>query len=164
MKRSEVLAPLLILAALSLSGIFGHELWTPDEPRDAEISREMFEGGSWFIPTLNHQPHLEKPPLYFWSVASAYAIFGVHAWSARLPSVLFAWGTLLFMFLIARRMFDNQVALQACLILTTMALFLDVTHKSTVDNALLFFFTGTLFWLYTAFRSEERRVGKECRL
>ena len=154
MKRSKILVPLVILVALSLSGIFDHELWTPDEPRDAEIGREMRESGSWAVPTLNRQPHLEKPPLYFWSVASAYAVFGVHAWSARLPSVLFAWGTLLFTFLIARQMFGQRVALQACLILVTMALFLDVTHKSTVDNALLFFFTGTLFWLYAAFESE----------
>lgn len=154
MKQSRILVIFLLLAALSLSGIFDHELWTPDEPRDAEIGREMLESGSWAIPTLNRQPHLEKPPLYFWSVASAYAVFGVHAWSARLPSVLFAWGSLLFTFLIARQMFGRRAALQACLILATMALFLDVTHKSTVDNALLFFFTGTLFWLYTAMESD----------
>lgn len=156
MKQSKILINLLFLALLSLSGVFDHELWTPDEPRDAEISREIFQGRSWTIPTLNLQPHLEKPPLYFWSVASAYTIFGVHAWSARLPSVLFAWGTLFFTFLIARRMFGQQAAWQACLILATTVVFLDVTHKSIVDNALLFFSTATFYWLYTAFRSDRK--------
>lgn len=156
MRPSQLLVSLLILAALSLVGIFDHELWTPDEPRDAEIAREIFVGGSWAIPTLNQQPHLEKPPLYFWTVVLSYAIFGVHAWSARLPSVLFAWGTLFFTFLIARRMFGKEAGIRALLILATMALFVDITHKSAVDNALLFFSTGTFYWLYEAFQSDRK--------
>lgn len=155
-RPTQLLFALLILAALSLAGIFDHELWTPDEPRDAEIGREIFVGGSWAIPTLNRRPHLEKPPLYFWTVAFSYAIFGVHAWSARLPSVLFAWGTLFFTFLIGRRMYGKEAGIRAGLILATMALFLDITHKTAVDNALLFFSTGTFYWLYVACQSDHK--------
>lgn len=140
------------LAALSLVGIFDHELWTPDEPRDAEISREI----SGAVPTLNFEPFLEKPPLYFWSVGLSYKIFGVHAWSSRLPSILFGWGALAFTFLLGRRMFDARVGANAALLLGTMILFVDVTHKCIVDNALLFFTTGTFYWLYDAYTSDRK--------
>ena len=62
------------LALLSLLGL-GRGLWTPDEPREAEISREM-RATPGMIPTLNGEPFLEKPPLYYWMVAGAFALGG----------------------------------------------------------------------------------------
>jgi 4-amino-4-deoxy-L-arabinose transferase-like glycosyltransferase len=137
---------MVALAALSLAGIFDHELWTPDEPRDAEISREI----SGAVPTLNGSPFLEKPPLYFWTTAFFFKIFGAHAWSARLSSILFFWGTLIFTYLLARRMFDERIGRLAALFLATMVMVVDLSHKCIVDNALLFFTTGTFYWLYRA--------------
>lgn len=149
---------LFLLAAVTLSGIFDHELWTPDEPRDAEIAREMADGGSWAVPTLNRAPHLEKPPLFFWTAAAAMKLLGARAWAARVPSVLFSWGTLLFTFLLARRMFGRDAAIRACLLLATTWVFFLITHKCTVDDALLFFVTGTMYWLHRGFVSE-RKIG-----
>jgi 4-amino-4-deoxy-L-arabinose transferase-like glycosyltransferase len=147
---------LVALALLTLVGIFDHELWTPDEPRDAEISREI---GFHALPTLNGEPHVEKPPLYFWSVHAAYQLFGVHASSARLPSVLFSWGTLLFTWLLARRMFGHDAAWRACLFLATTNVYFLVTHKCLVDNALVFTTTGCFYWLYAA-QASDRKLGR----
>ncbi len=144
------------LAAVTLTAIFDHELWTPDEPRDAEIAREMADGGSWAVPTLNRKPHLEKPPMFFWSAAAAFKILGAHAWVGRIPSVLFSWGTLLFTFLLARRMFGRETAWRAALLLATTWGYAKITHKCTVDNALVFCTTGTLYWLHRAFSAERK--------
>ena len=71
---------LLLLALLGCN----RGLWTPDEPREAEISREMALSPS-VIPTLNGQRFIEKPPLYYWVVAAVYRLTGG-------PSVLAARG------------------------------------------------------------------------
>jgi 4-amino-4-deoxy-L-arabinose transferase-like glycosyltransferase len=156
MPRMHAVRMLAVIALVTLVGIFDHELWTPDEPRDAEISREI---GFRALPTLNGQPHVEKPPLYFWSVHAAYQLLGAQASSARVPSVLFSWGTLIFTWLLARRMFGRDAAWRACLFLATTVIYFLVTHKCIVDNALVFMTTGCFYWLYTA-QASERKLGR----
>ena len=58
-----------------------------DEPRYAQVAREMLETGDWVTPRLGGQPWLEKPPLYYWQALMFYRLFGVSDWAARLPSV-----------------------------------------------------------------------------
>jgi 4-amino-4-deoxy-L-arabinose transferase-like glycosyltransferase len=36
-----------------------------DEPRYAQVAREMLERRDWITPTLGGTPWLEKPPLYY---------------------------------------------------------------------------------------------------
>jgi len=145
-----VLAAMLVLALLSAAFVFDHALWTPDEPRDAEIARET---GFGLIPMLDQEPFLEKPPLYYWTVAASYSAFGVSAWAARIPSILFGCGTLAFTFLLARRAFGPAAGIYATLVLATTVLFAEISHKCAVDDALLFFTTGTLYWLREGSRS-----------
>src|SRR5436309_16140680 len=65
-------------------GAFG--LTGADEPRYAQIAREMLARHDWTVPVLNGAPWLEKPPLYYWQAIIAYSLFGVSDWAARLPS------------------------------------------------------------------------------
>ncbi len=66
-------------------------LWDPDEGRCAEIAREMLLTGDWLTPSLNFQPYHEKPPVYYWFLASILRTFGQrNEAAARLPSVLVA--------------------------------------------------------------------------
>src|ERR1041385_3127148 len=67
-------------------GAFG--LTGADEPRYAQVAREMLARHDWVVPTLNGQPWLEKPVLYYWEAIVSYMIFGVHDWAARLPSAV----------------------------------------------------------------------------
>ncbi|HZE96349.1 MAG TPA: glycosyltransferase family 39 protein, partial [Planctomycetota bacterium] len=150
MTRRESAAILSALLLTSIVGIFDHGLWTPDEPRDAEISREMAVHGLSAAPTLNREPFLEKPPLYYWATAAALRILGAGAGPARLPSVLFGAITLAFTFLLARRMAGREVALRSTLILAGMALYFIVTHRCLVDNAMVAFTTGAFYLLHGA--------------
>jgi len=61
-------------------GAFG--LIGADEPRYAQVAREMLERRDWITPTLGGKPWLEKPPLYYWQAMLAYTILGVSDWAA----------------------------------------------------------------------------------
>ena len=59
-----------------------------DEPRYAQVAREMLARHDWITPTLGGKPWLEKPALYYWQAMVGYSIFGVSDWAARLPSAI----------------------------------------------------------------------------
>src|SRR5258707_8721940 len=82
-------------------GAFG--LVGADEPRYAQIAREMFERHDWVLPTLNGHPWLEKPVLLYWKIMTSYSIFGVHDWAARVPAAFHATALVLAVFFFMRR-------------------------------------------------------------
>jgi 4-amino-4-deoxy-L-arabinose transferase-like glycosyltransferase len=147
--------PLLTLcvagAILGALGVTNHEVWTPDEPRDAAVGAEMWRAGSWAVPRLDGRPFLEKPPLYWWVQASVFAAFGrADAGLARVPSALFGFGTLLLTYALGRRFFSGASCLLGGLVLLTTTVFTYRSHWIIVDPALLFAITGTLACLVHA--------------
>jgi len=86
-ERALLVAAALIACAAPIVGLGRTDLWPPDEPRVAEISREMSESRSWLIPTLNGEPFIEEPPLFYWLQAGLYRISGgASTVAARLPA------------------------------------------------------------------------------
>ncbi len=81
---------MLALAPLWLIGIFGRGLWTPDEPREADIAWRMSLQSDRTLPHLAGVPFLEKPPLSYWMSAAALTVFGDSAGAARAPHLLYA--------------------------------------------------------------------------
>src|SRR6202171_1550103 len=82
-------------------GYFG--LIGADEPRYAQVAREMLERRDWITPVLGGRPWLEKPPLYYWQAMLAYRIFGVSDWAGRLPAALDASFLVLAVYFFLRR-------------------------------------------------------------
>ena len=80
----------------------------PDEPRYAQVAREMFERGDWVTPTLGGFDWFEKPALLYWMQIAAYHLFGVTEFAARFGSALFGLGTIAAVYLFARRMPEND--------------------------------------------------------
>ena len=93
-RKSFVLA-LALAILLGFAPVGSHSLWSPDEPTGAGIGRAMADSGDWIVPRLNGQPFLEKPPLYWWTLAAGLRLLGISDVAARLPSALFAVLTLL---------------------------------------------------------------------
>src|SRR3989441_1784227 len=93
-ERSRLLTDWLLLAGfcgfLFFFGLAHFGLVGADEPRYAQIAREMLARQDWITPTLDGKPWLEKPALYYWQAMLAYRIFGVSDWAARLPSAVCA--------------------------------------------------------------------------
>jgi 4-amino-4-deoxy-L-arabinose transferase-like glycosyltransferase len=73
----------LLLARASVVG-----LADPSEGRYAQICREMSDSGDWVVPTWLNVPHLEKPPLAYWSGALGIRLLGRSELPARLGAVV----------------------------------------------------------------------------
>jgi len=74
----------IILAAFYLWGLGSLPLVGPDEPRYAEVAREMFARHDLITPTLGGLPWFEKPALLYWLMVAAYRVIGVTEYAARL--------------------------------------------------------------------------------
>jgi len=82
-------------------GAFG--LVGADEPRYAQIAREMFARHDWIVPTFNGHPWLEKPALLYWKIMNSYGVFGVQDWVARIPAAAHASTLVVVVFFFMRR-------------------------------------------------------------
>src|ERR1700729_2681255 len=86
--RTDVLLLAGFCAFLFFYGLGQFGLVGADEPRYAQVAREMLQRRDWVTPTLGGRPWLEKPPLYYWQSMVGFAIFGVSDWAARVPAAL----------------------------------------------------------------------------
>ena len=84
--RTRAILRWLILALLWFGPLNTPHLFEPDEGRYAEIPREMVASGDWVTPRLDGIKYFEKPALQYWATATAFTLFGQHAWTARLWS------------------------------------------------------------------------------
>lgn len=137
---------LLLGLALFLPGIASRDLWNPDEPRYAEVAREMRASGDYFVPHVNGRIYSEKPPLHFWSIATAsLATGGVDEVSARLPSLLAAIATLFLLFGIGQRLFDREVAWTSVLVFATSSKVLWQSRVGQIDMTLIALVTLAIY-------------------
>jgi len=156
------LVALAAILLVSFSGVFDHSLWTPDEPRDAEVGREMFVSGDYVVPTVAGEPFLEKPPLAWWVMAGSYRAFGVSDGAARSASALAGVLTLLLVFDLMRRVTDPFGALMATLVAATTGGFFLHFHRVTVDPWLaLFVMLG--YWAFALAAFPRQAPGSEGR-
>ncbi|HUI61544.1 MAG TPA: glycosyltransferase family 39 protein [Steroidobacteraceae bacterium] len=81
---------ILALAPLWLIGVLGRGAWTPDEPRELDISWRMSLQSDRSLPRLADTLFLEKPPLSYWMSATALEAFGNSPAAARVPNLFYA--------------------------------------------------------------------------
>jgi 4-amino-4-deoxy-L-arabinose transferase-like glycosyltransferase len=127
---------ILILATLYLC--YFHNLGAiglvgPDEPRYAWIARDMTETGDWITPHLYGKPWFEKPPLYYWSAALSFKLFGVSETTARLPSAIYALLATLAMAWLALRIYGAETARWLLLLLPTTVAMIAFSHAAATD-------------------------------
>lgn len=136
MQRARHVLVVLALLLLALLGC-NRGLWTPDEPREAEISREMMLTPA-VIPTLNGQRFIEKPPLYYWVVAAVYRLGGgPSALAARAVSVVAGLATLAVLFFWGSSAYSRGAGVLAALMLASSVQFLVSTHWVLIDPVLM---------------------------
>lgn len=82
-----------------------------DEVNFAECAREMLESKNYLNLQMNYLPFWEKPPLFIWLSALCMKIFGVNEFAARLPNALCGMVTLLLLFNIAKKLFNEKLGL-----------------------------------------------------
>jgi len=167
------LAFTVFFLAYGLTPVFGGAglgLVGADEPRYAQIAHEMlvrFDSAQTLkgrldacvTPYLYGHPWLEKPALYYWRAMFLFQDFGVHDWSARLPSTTFAFIMIGLIYLHMRR-FRPGGHLDAALITVACAGIIGFARGASTDMQMAaplaigllgwyaWYETDSKFWLY----------------
>lgn len=136
---------LVVLPAVVLYPCLAFPLFEPDESRYAQIPSEMLHRGEWVLPTLQGEPYLDKPPLFYWLVMLSYQTFGVHDWAARLVPALAVHAAILLTYLLGRRSLGERPALLAALLLTVAPGFAGMARLLILDGLLTLCVTVALF-------------------
>ncbi len=125
------------------------DLWVPDEPKYAQVAKEMVDRGDWILMHFNGNVYGDKPPLFFWLIAlSSYLWQGFTSFSVRFPSALFGTLTVLLTFLLGKRLYSSRAGFFSGLILATSSHFMYLSTRANIDATLTFFTTTSLFCFF----------------
>jgi 4-amino-4-deoxy-L-arabinose transferase-like glycosyltransferase len=156
---------LLALMAVAFITFFfklgGMALLGPDEPRYAEIAREMFTTADWISPRLCGCLWFEKPALIYWLSAMSYRLFGVSEFAARLPVAIAATVTVLLLYVATKRVASQRLAFITSLVLATAAMFIGYARVASPDMPLAATMTAALL---AGFMATEARGRKRAML
>ena len=140
-----LLALILLALVLYLPSVWLRDPWSPDEPRYAEVAREMVSRGDYILPHLNGEVYAEKPPLFFWLGIGAGMLPGVPFESGlRLVSAIAALLTLVLTFRLGRRLIDAQTGWLAAIILATSSMFVMHATTGVIDGTLTLLVTAAI--------------------
>lgn len=130
-----------------------------DEARGGINAIEMLENGHWRGLWFANAPDTvrNKPPLFIWVVAGSFHLFGYNTFGLRFPSALATLGSLIFIFLICRRFYDEKFAWLTILVLLSVKGFAGNHTGRTGDfDALLIFFLMSSTYFFLKYFSEKK--------
>ena len=154
--RQEWIVLTVVCGFLFFYGLGAFGLVGADEPRYAQVAREMLERHDWVTPTLGHQPWLEKPALLYWEEMIAFRIFGVSDWAARVPSALSALLMIVAIYLFLRR-FRPRSELDGALMTASCVAVIGFARAAATDMPLTANFTIALLAWYAWYEGHKRR-------
>ncbi|HLH09068.1 MAG TPA: glycosyltransferase family 39 protein [Terriglobales bacterium] len=143
-------------AFLFFYGLGSFGLVGADEPRYAQIAREMLARHDWVTPVLNGSAWLEKPIFYYWGAMLSYMAFGVSDWAARMPSAVMASGLVLAVYLFLRR-FRPGSQVDGALIVATSVSIIGFARAASTDMPLASMFGISLLAWYVWLETDQKR-------
>ncbi len=148
-KRVQIVFLLGVCFLLYFFNLGRSDLWAPDEPRYAQIAKEIVNRGDWILMHINGGVYGDKPPLFFWFIAlSSYLWNGFTSFSARFPSALFGTLTILLTFFLGKRLYSSGTGFLSGLILATSLHFAYLSTRTNIDVTLTFFTTASLLCFF----------------
>lgn len=148
----------ILLAVLYFSAI-RVDTMDVDASQYAEMSREMMKSGDYLHVYDRGHDYLDKPPFLFWVSSVSMKVFGANNLGFKLPSILFALLALYATYRLTRRLYDENTARMAALILGTCQGFFLMTNDVRCDTILMSWvitaiwllkewdISGKLYWL-----------------
>jgi 4-amino-4-deoxy-L-arabinose transferase-like glycosyltransferase len=155
-----LIALLLLCAVIFFYGLGRLPFIGPDEPRYAEVAREMYVTGDWITPRLGGINWFEKPALTYWVLAAGYTVFGANEFGARFAVAVIATFGALLLYFFGRRARSARFGYLSAAALVTCGLWpgfargitCDLTLTVAIEIALISFFV----W-----ESKEARLGRD---
>jgi len=154
--RTDVLLLAAFCGFLFFYGLGAFGLVGADEPRYAQVAREMLDRSDWVTPTLQGKPWLEKPVLYYWQAMLSFRAFGVTDRAARLPAAFDAVVLIAAIYFFLRR-YRPGCELDGALITASCAAVVGFAHAAATDMPLAATLAIALLGWYAWYESRESR-------
>jgi 4-amino-4-deoxy-L-arabinose transferase-like glycosyltransferase len=135
------------------------DLWNPDEPRYAQVAREMINRGDWILMHYNGKTYPDKPPLFFWLIAfSSFLWQGFSSFSVRFPAAFFGTLTVILTFFLGKILYSSRTGFLSGLILATSLEFSYLSTRANIDTTLTFFTTASLLCFFQWYRGAQDKA------
>jgi len=143
--------PVLLYGFIVLWGLGEGSLRDWDEAWYGTVARTMVRTGEYLIPHYNGVIYHEKPPLFYWMIASCYQVFGFNEFAVRLPSALCGLACLLIIMLWYREVVGAGARVWwPALVLLTIPHFLRYAGLGQMDVPMAFLLTASLYAFWKA--------------
>ncbi|HSC74604.1 MAG TPA: glycosyltransferase family 39 protein [Pseudomonadales bacterium] len=131
---------MILLALLSIVGMYARPLTPIDETRYVSVAWEMWLRGDFLVPVKNGLPYSDKPPLLLWLYQAGWALFGVNDWWPRLVSPLTSAACLLLVQRLGKLLWPDLAGIggAAALILASCLLWILFSTAAMFDVLLAF--------------------------
>lgn len=148
---------LLILVLLFAAGLFtfrlgAGSLWDVDEPRYAQISREILVTGDPITMHLNGRPWFGPPPFWMWLQAGTGWAFGFTEFTARIWAAAFGVLGVVGAYGLGREWFGPRTGVLSGLILATTLEYLLLARLAVLDVVQMAFMLLALQAFYRGYR------------
>jgi 4-amino-4-deoxy-L-arabinose transferase-like glycosyltransferase len=144
--RRSALTLLLLSLVTFFLGLGRQAITDSDEAFYAEAAREMVEGNDWLTPHFNYEDRWQKPILYYWFTAAAFAGTDTTEFMARFGAALSGVGLVLLTWNAARRQLADPLgAWLAGAIVATCYGYFAMARAALPDLPLAFFMTATIW-------------------
>ncbi len=153
--RTDVLLLVAFCGFLFFYGLGAFGLLGADEPRYAQVAREMLDRHDWVTPTLQGRPWLEKPALYYWQAMASYSVFGISDRAARMPAAVDAALMIAAIYFFLRRLRPGSET-DGSLIAAGCAGVISFARGASTDMPLAAMFAIALLGWYAWYESRKR--------
>jgi len=157
---AQVILLLVFCSLLFVLGVGRWDLWNPDEPRYAQVAKEMVARGDWILMHVNGNTYADKPPLFFWLIAlSSFLWQGFTSFSARFVSAFFSTLTVLLTFFLGKRAYGSRAGFLSALILATSFEFAYLSTRANIDATVTFFTTASILFFFQWYQASNGKQG-----
>ncbi len=127
----------------------------------ASVSKNLLLQDNYNVLTLNMQPFLEKPPLYFWIITQSIKLMNVcNEISIRLPNTIISSIFVFSTYFLGKQAVSRKFGLTSAIILLTSLSYLLMSHLAILNISFIFFVTIALYFGFIASLKDEKSKSK----
>lgn len=148
---------LLLVATFAMWGIGSYGLYEPHEAQYASGGQAMVQRGDWVTPHINGERELNKPPLFYWLIATSFLLLSRAGLSpefvARLPLALIAVSGAALAWQWARELWGVRAGRFAALMLAVATGWNIFAHQLLIDELLSVLILASLYFMWRGLRT-----------
>jgi 4-amino-4-deoxy-L-arabinose transferase-like glycosyltransferase len=149
---------LLLLSALFMMWRIGsYGLYEPHEAQYGGGGSAMVQRGDWVTPHINGEREVNKPPLFYWLIATSFLLLSHIGFSpefvARLPLALIALSGIVLAWQWARELWGIRAGRCAALMLAVSTGWYIFAHQLLIDELLSVLILASLYLMWKGLRA-----------